>query len=61
MSGLLYLLWYFPICIVALLVFQACKHDDPKVILRRAAKDFAVLTGVFVVGGLLLFLIHNLL
>lgn len=61
MSGLLYLLWYFPICILALLVFQACKHDDRRTIVRKAAKDFFVLTGVFVVGGLVLFLIHNFL
>lgn len=61
MSGLLYLLWYLPITVLALLIFQACKHDDLKTIVRKAAKDFAVLTGVFVVGGLILFLIHNLL
>ncbi len=61
MSGLAYLLWYFPVCIISLLVFQACKHDDLRTIVRKAAKDFAVLTGVFLIGGLVLFLIHNYL
>jgi hypothetical protein len=59
MSGLGYLLWYFPIAILSLLILQACKHDDLKTIVRRAAKDLLVLTGVFVIGGVILFILHK--
>jgi biotin transporter BioY len=61
MSGLGYLLWYFPIAVLSSVILQACKHDDPRLILRRSAKEFLVLTAAFVVGGIVLLLIHNFL
>ncbi|MBI2932763.1 MAG: hypothetical protein HYY16_14035 [Planctomycetes bacterium] len=56
-----YLLFYVPITFVVMLVLEACKRDDPRQIARRAAVNLGMLTGVLVVGSVLVFLINKYL
>ena len=60
MNGLAYLLWYLPIAVLAPLIMSACRRDSVKEIVRAAAKDFVLITGIFILSGAVLFLIHNL-
>lgn len=54
-----YLLFYIPLTLVVMLVLEACKRDSVKEILRRAILNFAMLTGVLFLGGILVFLINK--
>lgn len=54
-----YLIWYPPLCFAVFVVLEMCKEDAPKAILKRAAKNFALLTGVFVLGSAIFFLLNR--
>jgi len=56
-----YLLLYIPVCFAALFVYETCRHEEVKFILVKAAKDFAVLTGVFLVIAAILYVINRFL
>ena len=59
MSGINYLVLFFPIVLVILLVLEACRSDDPKKILRRALANLGVLTAVLVLGGTFVYVINR--
>jgi hypothetical protein len=59
MSGISYLLLFFPIVLVILLVLETCRSDDPRKILRRALANFGVLTAVLVLGGAFVYVINR--
>lgn len=56
-----YLLLYIPITFITLVIIEMTKRDDPKEILRRSLKDFGIMTGAFLIGGLIIFLINRYL
>lgn len=56
-----YLAFYIPITIVVMLVLEACKRDEPVEIVKRALMNFAALTAVLALGGLLVILINKYL
>jgi hypothetical protein len=56
-----YLLLYVPVTLVALLVYEACRHDDAKVIAFKTLKDFGILSGVFAIGGAIIYIINRFL
>lgn len=59
MNGVSYLLLFFPIVLVILLVLEACRLDDPKLIVKRALANLGVLTAVLVLGGAFVFVINR--
>ena len=59
MKGISYLFLYVPICIVIMLVLEACRSDDPRRILRRSFSNFGMLTLVLTVGGALVWVINR--
>ncbi|MBV8881708.1 MAG: hypothetical protein JO332_17255 [Planctomycetaceae bacterium] len=59
MSGVSYLFLFFPIVLVILLVLEACRSDDPKSIVKRAAANLGVLTAVLVLGGAFVYVINR--
>jgi hypothetical protein len=59
MSGLSYLVLFFPIVLVILLVLETCRSDDPKKILRRAFANFGVLSAVLILGGAFVYVINR--
>jgi len=61
MSGASYLLLYVPICLVVMVVLEACRTDDPRRILRRSLSNFGTLTVVLLAGGLLVWLANRFL
>lgn len=56
-----YLILYVPVCLVALLVFETCRQDEPKAIVRKALKDFVILSLAFGIGSALLYALYRLL
>jgi hypothetical protein len=54
-----YLLLYVPVCLAALLVYETCRHDDPAVIVRKALKDFGLLTAIFGVAAAVVYLVNR--
>jgi hypothetical protein len=58
-SGITYLVLFFPIVLVILLVLEACRSDDPRKIARRALANFGVLTAVLVLGGAFVYVINR--
>ncbi len=56
MSSIWEMLLYIPVTLVALLVLEVCKSDDPKRIARRVLKNFSALTVVLVAGSAAIFL-----
>jgi len=59
MSGISYLVLFFPIVLVILLVLETCRSDDPKKIIRRTLANLGVLTAVLVFGGLFVYVINR--
>lgn len=59
MSGISYLVLFFPIVLVILLVLETCRSDDPRKIVRRALANFGVLTAVLVLGGAFVYVINR--
>lgn len=60
MSGS-YLLLYVPICLVVMLVLEACRSDDPGRVARRALSNFGTLTLVLGLGGALVWMVNRYL
>lgn len=56
-----YLLLFFPVCLVIMLVLEACRSDDPVRILKRALSNFAVLSLVLILGSVLVFFVNRYL
>lgn len=61
MTGLSYLFLYIPICLVILVVLEACRTDEPSKVARRVLANFSVLTIVLVVGSALVYIINRYL
>ena len=61
MMGISYLFLYVPICLVILVVLEACRTDEPGRVVRRALANFSVLTIVLVVGSALVSIINRYL
>ena len=49
-----YLWFYFPLVLAIMAVLEICRHDDPKVIVKRSLINTAILTGVLLLGGVVL-------
>ena len=49
-----YLLFYFPLVLAIMAVLEICRHDDPKVIVKRSLINVAILTGVLATGAMIL-------
>lgn len=56
-----YLLLYIPICLVVMLVLEACRTDDYRRVFKRALQNFATLTAVLVVGGAIVWVVNKFL
>ncbi len=56
-----YLFLYIPICLVIMLVLEACRSDDPRRILRRSFSNFGMLTLVLGLGGAVVWVINRYL
>lgn len=56
-----YLWLYLPLCLVILVVLEACRTDDPLRILKRSAGNFGVLTGVLLAGSAIVYVINRFL
>lgn len=52
---------FIPICLVVFLVVEAIRFDDPKIVVKRAAVNFAILTTVLVAVSSVLFFINKYL
>ena len=50
-----YFLLYIPICLVILVVLEACKHDEPRKIARRSLFNFSILTVVLLLGSAIIY------
>jgi hypothetical protein len=61
MSHSSYLLLYFPICLVVMLVLEACRSDDPKRILRRSLSNLLTLSLVLLGGGIVVWIVNKYL
>jgi hypothetical protein len=61
MKGISYLFLYVPICLVILLVLEACRSDDARKVVRRSLSNFGVLTAVLGIGGILVYVINRYL
>jgi hypothetical protein len=59
MTGITYLVLFFPIVLVILLVLEACRSDDPRKIVKRALASLGVLTAVLVLGGAFVYVINR--
>lgn len=49
-----YLWYYFPLVIAIMAVLEICRHDDPKVIVKRSLMNTGILTAVLFAGALIL-------
>ena len=49
------LLLYIPITLIILIVLEACKQDDPKVIAKKSLVNFGILTGVLLAGSAIVY------
>ena len=56
-----YLFLYIPICLVIMLVLEACRSDDPRRILRRSVSNFGMLTLVLSLGGAVVWAVNRFL
>lgn len=56
-----YLLLYVPICLVVMLVLEACRSDDYPRVFKRALQNFATLSLVLVAGGALVWVVNKFL
>lgn len=54
-----YLLFYFPLMLVALTVLEVCGESEPKKIARRVARNFFLITACFFAGSVVVGLIQN--
>ena len=61
MNDLSYLLFYIPLCLIVLVVLEMCRDSRPRQILKRAARNFLMLTGLFIGGSGIVFLLQILL
>ena len=61
MSGLSYLAFYVPLCLVVLTVLEMCRDSRPSRVLKRVGRNFLMLTGLFIGGSALIFLLQILL
>lgn len=61
MKSASYLLLYIPICLVVMLVLEACRTDDYNRVFRRAARNFGTLSLVLVVAGALVWVVNKYL
>ncbi|HEX7899300.1 MAG TPA: hypothetical protein VF950_16155 [Planctomycetota bacterium] len=61
MKSASYLLLYVPICLVVMLVLEACRTDDYGRVFKRAAQNFGTLTLVLVVAGALVWVVNKYL
>ena len=59
MSHSSYLLLYLPICFVVMLVLEACRHDEPRRVLRRSLTNVLTLTLVLFGGGIVVWIINK--
>lgn len=51
MRGLLPVLLFIPVCLVMLLVLEACRSDDPARIVKRSLANFGILAAVLLAGS----------
>ena len=56
-----YLWFYFPLVLAIMSVLEICRHDEPKLILRKTLNNSAILTGVLGLGALILHLMGEYL
>jgi len=49
-----YLWFYFPLVLAIMAVLEICRHDDPKVIVKRSLINCGILTGVLAAGAIVL-------
>ena len=49
-----YLWFYFPLVVAIMAVLEICRHDDPKVILKRSLINAGILTLVLLSGAIVL-------
>ena len=61
MKSASYLLLYVPICLVVMLVLEACRSDDYRRVFRRAAQNCATLTLVLVLASALVWVVNKYL
>lgn len=61
MNDLSYLLFYIPLCLIVLVVLEMCRDSRPRQILKRAGRNFLMLTGLFIGGSAIVFLLQILL
>jgi len=59
MKSASYLLLYLPICLVVMLVLEACRSDDYRRVARRALRNFGTLTLVLGLGGAAVWFINK--
>ena len=56
-----YLWFYIPLVLAIMAVMEICRHDDPKLILKRTLVNSGILTGVLLAGALVLHLMGEYL
>lgn len=56
-----YLLFYLPLCLVVLTVMEVCRESKPAMVARRVAKNFLLLSGLFLVGSAAVLLLQRFL
>ena len=61
MKSASYLLLYIPICLVVMLVLEACRTDDYRRVVKRALQNFGTLSLVLVVAGALVWVVNKFL
>jgi hypothetical protein len=49
-----YLWFYIPLVIAIMAVLEICRHDDPKLIIKRSLVNSGILTAVLACGALVL-------
>jgi small neutral amino acid transporter SnatA (MarC family) len=49
-----YLWFYFPLVVAIMAVLEICRHDDPRVIVKRSLINAGILTGVLLAGAIIL-------
>ena len=49
-----YLWFYFPLVIAIMAVLEICRHDDPRLIVKRSLINSGILTAVLAIGALVL-------
>ena len=61
MKSASFLLLYIPICLVVMLVLEACRTDDVRRIARRSFQNFGMLTLVLLSGSVVVWVINKYL